>query len=87
MVNYESPERQEHQRILLHTTALVADCMNIEVWEDFFCINQLNKANYYKNKLEKFESDDDFETNLRDAKINDLDATISKLQALKLIKK
>ena len=87
MVNYESPERQEHQRILLHTTALVADCMNIEVWEDFFCINQLNKANYYKNKLEKFESDDDFETSLRDAKINDLDATISKLQALKLIKK
>ena len=87
MVNYESPERQEHQRILLHTTALVADCMNIEVWEDFFCINQLNKANYYKNKLEKFESNDDFETSLRDAKINDLDATISKLQALKLIKK
>ena len=87
MVNYESPERQEHQRILLHTTALVADCMNIEVWEDFFCINQLNKANYYKNKLEKFEADDDFETNLRDDKINDLDATISKLQALKLIKK
>jgi hypothetical protein len=87
LVNYESPERQEHQRILLHTTALVADCMNIEVWEDFFCINQLNKANYYKNKLEKFESNDDFETSLRDAKINDLDATISKLQALKLIKK
>jgi hypothetical protein len=87
LVNYESPERQEHQRILLHTTALVADCMNIEVWEDFSCINHLNKANYYKNKLEKFESDDDFETSLRDAKINDLDATISKLQALKLIKK
>jgi hypothetical protein len=87
LVNYESPERQEHQRILLHTTALVADCMNIEVWEDFSCINQLNKANYYKNKLEKFESNDDFETSLRDAKINDLDATISKLQALKLIKK
>ena len=43
MVNYESPERQEHQRILVHTTALVADCMDIEVWEDFFCINQLIK--------------------------------------------
>ncbi len=87
MVNYESPERQEHQRILLHTTALVADCMNIEVWEDFFCINQLNKANYYKDKLEKFESNDDYETSLRDAKISDLDETISKLQSLKLLKK
>ena len=87
MVNYESPERQEHQRILVHTTALIADCMNIEVWEDFFCINQLNKANYYKAKLEKFESDDNDETSIRDAKINDLDVTISRLQALKLINK
>ncbi|MGB9202080.1 hypothetical protein [Methanobacterium sp.] len=87
MVNYESPERQEHQRILVHTTALIADCMNIEVWEDFFCINQLNKANYYKAKLEKFESDDNDETSIRDAKINDLDLTISRLQALKLINK
>ncbi|MGB7968593.1 MAG: hypothetical protein WCF28_03345 [Methanobacterium sp.] len=87
MVNYESPERQEHQRILVHTTALIADCMNIEVWEDFFCINQLNKANYYKAKLEKFESDDNDETSIRDARINDLDLTISRLQALKLINK
>ena len=87
MVNYESPERQEHQRILVHTTALVVDCMDIEVWEDFSCINQLNKANYYKSKLEKFESDDNYETSIRDAKINDLDDIISKLQTLKLIKK
>jgi hypothetical protein len=87
LVNYESPEQQEHKRILVHTTALVVDCMDIEVWEDFFCINQLNKANYYKAKLEKFESDDNYETSIRDAKINDLDDTISKLQALKLIKK
>jgi len=87
LVDYESPEHQEYQRILVHTTDLVADCMNIKVWEDFLCINQLNKANYYKTKLEKFESDDNYETSLRDAKINDLDATISKLQALKLIRK
>ncbi len=83
--NYESFEQQEHQRILSHVTFLVADCKNIEVWEDFSCNNQLNKAIYYKNKLEKYESSDDYEINLRDSKINELDTIISKFQALKLI--
>lgn len=85
MDNYESLEQQEHQRILSHVTALVADCMNIDVWEDFSCNNQLNKAIYYKNKLEKYESTDENVTQLRDAKINDLDAIISKFRDLKKI--
>ena len=81
--NYESPEQQGHQRILLHVATLLDECSNITIWEDFLCNNMLNKANFYKDRLEKFESNIDSETQIRDAKVNDLNAMISKLQALK----
>ena len=65
------------------SAALLDECSDITIWEDFLCSNLLNKANFYKDRLEKFESDIDSETQYRDTRVKDLNTMISKLQALK----
>jgi hypothetical protein len=83
LVNFDYDERHEFMDIMLLATTLVCECKYIVTFEEGYIVNCLNKAELYKTKLEKYETDNDWETHHRGSMIDELNLLISKLESLK----
>jgi hypothetical protein len=83
MVNYATSEGFTFNMLMLKSFSLCDECSKLDMWEESTCSEKLNNLKNYRENLQQFDFEDEFEIKQKNGMIKDLSSMITKLQTLK----
>jgi|GEM_PF-3572852 len=83
MVNYATSDGFTFNMLMLKSFSICDECSKIGTWEESLCDKKLDNLKNYKNNLEQFEFEDEYEIKQQKEMVKNLSDMISKLESLK----